>query len=357
VPIWHGRDGAIPHMVLKYLGSFAVMAGLFGSQALAAGKIFYGSRVGMTVTIKSMSGLDTSHAVIQTEHTRDDAIGFCRDYALEDPVTDKCVEDELAKQLSDTIYANCPRGIFTDFGGDKFQFKGKKRNPVEFGPKYVLKDLRTGEIADDTSASGYDVNMDIFRALCPRTAPPKETDRQGEQPSPTSPEPGPDRSSASASTGFIFAANRATNPWNRKESIRLFEKLPVGQLKKRFARYKVHMTAGEDCNICGTISRGTVSIDVDYDVKGIAVVGISSNDNKSTDALGNTVGTALAHAIGSHSAYCDAGDVTTCASPRLDGLYYIVEDNEKCPLDVKENQPTDVPDCARIGGFRIGKAP
>ncbi len=59
------------------------------SPAFAAGKIYYGSRAGATVTIKSMSGLDTSHAMIQAEHTREDAIGFCKDYVQEDPVTEK----------------------------------------------------------------------------------------------------------------------------------------------------------------------------------------------------------------------------------------------------------------------------
>lgn len=48
--------------------------------ALAAGKIFYGSRAGMQVSVVSLSGLDTANAVIRTKHTRKDAIAFCRDY-------------------------------------------------------------------------------------------------------------------------------------------------------------------------------------------------------------------------------------------------------------------------------------
>jgi hypothetical protein len=141
---------------------------------LAAGKINYGSRIGMTVTIKSMSGLDTSRAVIKTEHTRDDAIGFCKDYAGEHPATEKCINAQLAVRLNDAIDADCPKGVFTNFVGDRFQFRGKNPRPGEFGPKYLLMDLRTRQTADGSSASGYDVNMDIFRALCPRTAPPPE---------------------------------------------------------------------------------------------------------------------------------------------------------------------------------------
>jgi hypothetical protein len=144
---------------------------------------------------------------------------------------------------------------------------------------------------------------------------------------------------------------------NDKESVRLLERLPVAQLKKRFSRYKVDVTAGEDCSICATISRGEVSISVDYDENGIVIVGISSNDNESTDALGNGVRSSLRNAIGAPTADCDAGMWTPCASPQLTGLHYIVEENERCRLLIKENQATEIPACARIDGFRIFKAP
>lgn len=39
--------------------------------AFASGKISYGSRAGMTVTVESMQGLDTARAVIRTKHTRE----------------------------------------------------------------------------------------------------------------------------------------------------------------------------------------------------------------------------------------------------------------------------------------------
>jgi hypothetical protein len=82
---------------------------------------------------------------------------------------------------------------------------------------------------------------------------------------------------ASDQAGFIFTADEAVNPWNEKESIRILERLPVAELKKRFARYKVDVTAGEDCAICATISRGKVSLSVYYDENGIVVINISSN--------------------------------------------------------------------------------
>jgi hypothetical protein len=153
--------------------SVVLVALLAVSSATAAGKIYYGSRAGMTVTVRSMSGLDTSHAEILTEHTREDAIGFCRDYAQEDPVTENCIQQELSVRLNDMITADCDKGVFTDFYGEKYQFRGKNPRPGS-GAKYLLVNLRTRKIADGSSASGYDVNMDIFRVLCPRTAPPAE---------------------------------------------------------------------------------------------------------------------------------------------------------------------------------------
>ena len=171
----------VEHHMRRYLrrnlvgwAGIALVVLFAASLAKAAGKIYYGSRAGMTLTVKSMSDLDTSHAVILTEHTRDDAIGFCRDYERQEPVTETCIRQELAVRLNDLIHADCPKGVFTDFYGEKYQFRGKNPRSKESGAAYLLMNLRTHEMADGSSASGYDVNMDIFRALCPRTAPPAD---------------------------------------------------------------------------------------------------------------------------------------------------------------------------------------
>jgi hypothetical protein len=149
--------------------SFAIAPFIFVSNANSAGKIGYGSRTGMQVTVNSMSGLDTSNAVIRTQHTRDDAIEFCREYVGE--VTEQCIKEELATRLNDTIVGNCLTGIFTNFFADRIQFRGKNRKKGELETKYILFNLGTREVADGSSASGYGVNMEIFKALCPRTAP------------------------------------------------------------------------------------------------------------------------------------------------------------------------------------------
>ncbi len=147
----------------------AVMAA--SCPAFASGKIFYGSRVGMTVTVVSMSGLDTSQATIRTKHTRDDAIGFCRDYVGK--VTPACIREELAVRLNDEISANCPRGEFVDFQGNRYRFQGESKDKDRMAT-YVLKSLPSGEIADGSSASGYPTNLQIFKALCPSRAPLEE---------------------------------------------------------------------------------------------------------------------------------------------------------------------------------------
>lgn len=147
-----------------------ILACLNYGPAIASGKIYYGSRAGMTVTVVSMEGLDTARAVIKTKHTREDAIGFCRDYVQK--VTPSCIKEEIAIRLKDAITANCQTGVFTDFSGNRYRFEGKAKKPNDdMMAKYVIRDLSNGEVADGSSASGYPTNMGIFKALCPRSAP------------------------------------------------------------------------------------------------------------------------------------------------------------------------------------------
>jgi len=161
-------DAIIGRDALKII-VFLLAPYLLVLSASAAGKIGYGSRAGMQVTVLSMSGLDTSNAVIRTQHTREDAIEFCSEYVGE--VSEKCIKRELETRLNDSIHANCITGVFTNFWGDKIQFRGKSRTRSETGPRYILVNLGSGEIADGSSASNYIVNMEIFKALCPKKAP------------------------------------------------------------------------------------------------------------------------------------------------------------------------------------------
>jgi hypothetical protein len=140
----------------------------FVTPVLAAGKMYYGSRAGMIVTVVSMSGIGTERAVIHTKHTKEDATAFCREYVLK--VTAACIKEELETKLSDQVTANCKTGQFTDFRGGEYQFLGKNSDK-DIQAEYAIKDITTGDIADGSSSSGYDVNIDIFKALCPLKAP------------------------------------------------------------------------------------------------------------------------------------------------------------------------------------------
>jgi hypothetical protein len=154
---------------MKKLVFIALAALVFPSIAFGSGKLFYGSRVGMQVSVISLSGLDSAHAVIRTKHAVEDAVAFCRDYVGK--VTKQCVQDELATPMNDDLRGNCPAGTFTDFFGTHYQFQGLNKASADGGPKYLLKNLDTGQVADGSSASGYPTNMAIFKALCPMTAP------------------------------------------------------------------------------------------------------------------------------------------------------------------------------------------
>jgi len=124
----------------------------------------------MEVSGISAEGLDTSRALIRTKHTRENAIAFCRDYAL--AVTEECIREELARPLNDVVTANCITGEFTNFYGERHRFLGLKIRSSDFDlAKYAIMNLATRKIADGSSSSGYPVNIEIFRVLCPARAP------------------------------------------------------------------------------------------------------------------------------------------------------------------------------------------
>jgi hypothetical protein len=115
----------------------------------------------------------------------------------------------------------------------------------------------------------------------------------------------------------------------------------------------VRYAKGEDCLTCAVISGADGQFAVSFGRDGRTIVDIRSYDGRSRDAQGNAVGASLGKAIGSTSAQCDAGMDTTCASPRLKGLSYIVAEDDRCSITVKDKQLTDIPACARIAGFQI----
>jgi hypothetical protein len=124
----------------------------------------------MEVTVLGMDGRDTAKAVIRTKHTRENATAFCRDYVQK--VTEKCIQETLAIRLNSQITANCVSGEFTNFRGDRYRFLGLNPKLGEFiANKYFVMNLATREIADGSVASGYFVNLGLYKALCPAHAP------------------------------------------------------------------------------------------------------------------------------------------------------------------------------------------
>ena len=134
--------------------------------------VYSGSRVGMYEDIVSQEGLNSAHAIIRTRPSRNGAITYCRQYGQDYSL--KCIDDFLAAQGPNTITANCPSGQFVDFLGQKFQFLGKNSDyePGTLSPKYLIMKIESSEMLIGDMASGYNVEGDIFKALCPAVAPP-----------------------------------------------------------------------------------------------------------------------------------------------------------------------------------------
>ncbi len=131
--------------------------------------VYYGSRVGMYHEIASRQGLDTPNAQIVTKPSKDGAVTFCREYSRDYSV--KCVDDQLRDQIVSTLHGNCRDKTFADANGNKYAFLGKTpKGNDEIMAEFSIRDLAAGEILDGSSASGYDVKLGIYQALCPSSA-------------------------------------------------------------------------------------------------------------------------------------------------------------------------------------------
>lgn len=122
----------------------------------------------MDVTITDMTGINTANAIVRVQHTRENARQLCDEY-LNDR-SEACVTKTLREvRVSDTIKGNCPAGTFVNLRGEQIQFAGPNfdYDAVPFRPKHRLSRKGAKEFMDGSTASGYDVNLEQFRALCP----------------------------------------------------------------------------------------------------------------------------------------------------------------------------------------------
>jgi hypothetical protein len=142
-----------------------VSANVFGGQALAAGKLYYGSRAGMQVSVVGVENLGTERAVIHIEHRPEDARKFCIEYANDR--SKKCVEKTIEETLlNNKLTGNCKTGAFTSLWGDMVTFAGERRGKGgSMSTKYRI--MKDGSELDGSSASGYGVYLGQFKALCP----------------------------------------------------------------------------------------------------------------------------------------------------------------------------------------------
>lgn len=160
------RSRKLARMTIRALITPVVLA-LSVLPANAAGKIAYGSRAGMEVTVTSVSGIGTANSVIKAAHTRQNARSYCTDYVQNN--SKKCIDDVLREtRLSDQITGNCKTGTFTTFNGGKYRFAGPAKASDDVSGSYRI--FEDGKILDGSSASGYPVAIETFRALCPGQA-------------------------------------------------------------------------------------------------------------------------------------------------------------------------------------------
>jgi hypothetical protein len=123
----------------------------------------------MCEDIVSEEGLDTTHAVIRAAPSRNGAIVSCR---LNFNYTQKCIEDQILDNPHGILTANCPKGQFSDFYGNRYKFIGKNPNTDgNMSANYLIKNESVGEILDGSGASGYGIAAGIFESQCPALAP------------------------------------------------------------------------------------------------------------------------------------------------------------------------------------------
>lgn len=115
----------------------------------------YGSRAGMVTTIVSAYGIGTGKAIIETEHTRENAKAFCREYVQ--TASEGCIQETLRDvEEHGTLIADCTTGEFSSFGGEALT---RQRDG-----SILSRD--TNQVLDGSMASGESIFSEQYRALC-----------------------------------------------------------------------------------------------------------------------------------------------------------------------------------------------
>jgi hypothetical protein len=152
---------------------------------------------------------------------------------------------------------------------------------------------------------------------------------------------------AAQTGGFIFSGDQAVSAADQRQFIRVGERISMRDLKQRFSSYSVGKLSGDCGGSCFSVEgRDGGTLVIDYRGQGKSgFYRIQSSAPGSRDTLGNTIGIPLRQALGANTAHCDEGESTTCQSPRLKGLSYVVGG-----CDFKGSS---IPACATLDGFQI----
>ncbi|MDW9928055.1 hypothetical protein [Sinorhizobium meliloti] len=130
--------------------------------------IYYGSRSGMQLTTVSRTGIGTANAVIVVKHTPKDAKAYCVGYEMDNSMA--CVKRTMAEvKVGDRVTGNCRKRTWTDMYGQSYAYEGPMKSTDSMAD-YAVRDMKSGEILDGSSASGYGVALTIFQQLCPGIA-------------------------------------------------------------------------------------------------------------------------------------------------------------------------------------------
>ncbi len=123
--------------------------------------------IDMDATVVSMVGRDTAAAVIHVKHTHEDATHSCQESGTVQKPTEACIRAELAKRTKDTVTADCVKGVFTDYYGNRYQVS-PNTDPTYPAAKVNIVNLATGKKVDQFSADRtIRQPLPIYRALCP----------------------------------------------------------------------------------------------------------------------------------------------------------------------------------------------
>lgn len=151
---------------------------------------------------------------------------------------------------------------------------------------------------------------------------------------------------------FVFGDGGVVHSSDGSLFVRIGERIPVVDLRRRFAAYNVTATAYEDCLVCAVVEGPAGTFQVNYDESGTLVQSILSDDKGSHDVLGNAVGSRLVDVMGEKGT-CDVGMFMYCKSNTFSKLHYIVREDESCLLQSEVQRETPIPPCARIDGFIV----